>query len=255
MPTPQYFKTVNVNVATPNPTEAKLLVIYTGGTIGMDRDPVSGQLVPFDFEGIMEKVPELSRFNYELTVISFPTLIDSSDINAKHWLTLVRLIQDFYDEYDGFVILHGTDTMAYTASVLSYLIEGLTKPVVLTGAQLPIGVTRTDARENLISAMEVAAARSNGQAVVPEVCICFDNVLLRGNRAKKVQNFDFTAFQSYNYASLAIAGIHIDYNHAAILPPPRQPLKFFRELEQHVYIAKLFPGMPDSLFQSGTANA
>ena len=244
----RYYKTVNINSAIPG-EQGSVLVIYTGGTIGMDYDKATGSLIPFDFEKIMEKVPELKRFDFRLTVLSFNHLLDSSDISIKHWLELSRIIHDFYDDYDGFVILHGTDTMAYSASALSFLLENLGKPVIFTGAQLPIGASRTDARDNLVTALEIALAKNQGAALTPEVCIYFDHLLLRGNRAKKVQNFNFTAFESANYPALAVAGIHIDYNLSLINPPTAEPLKIHHKMDDRVGIVKLFPGITEAMLR------
>ena len=169
--------------------KSALLLIYTGGTIGMKEDPVVQALKPFNFSQILEEVPELGKFAYRIDTYTFDPLIDSSDIEPSLWLSLADLIEEKYDEYDGFVILHGTDTMAYSASALSFMIEGLTKPVIFTGSQLPIGTPRTDGKENLISSVEIAAAKdAEGHAIVPEVCIYFDNVLMRGNRASKINS-------------------------------------------------------------------
>ncbi|MEN7550873.1 asparaginase [Rapidithrix thailandica] len=247
----QYYKTVNINTASPETSDTSILIIYTGGTIGMDYDYETGSLIPFDFEKIMEKVPELKRFNFELTVLSFEHLIDSSDIKTRHWLNLAKIIEDFYDEYDGFVILHGTDTMAYSASALSFLTENLGKPIIFTGAQLPIGASRTDARENLISALEIASTQEeDGRPLVPEVCIYFDHYLLRGNRSKKVQSMNFTAFESHNLPPLAVAGIHIDFNHGLLRPDPEEPVHIYRELNENVIILKLFPGINQAYLES-----
>ncbi|UZR93442.1 asparaginase [Chondrinema litorale] len=239
----RYYKTVNINTAIQKGLRGSVLVIYTGGTIGMDYDEQTGSLIPFDFEKVIEKVPELKRFEFQLTVLSFSKLIDSSDININHWLELSRIIYDFYDDYDGFIILHGTDTMAYSASALSFLLQNLSKPVIFTGAQLPIGASRTDARDNLVTALEIASAKHEGKALIPEVCIYFDHLLLRGNRAKKVQNFNFTAFESANYPALAVAGIHIEYNLALIKEQADQPLKIYNKMDNNIAVLKIFPGI------------
>ncbi|ANQ49425.1 asparaginase [Flammeovirga yaeyamensis] len=240
-----YFKTVNINSTGPNASDTSILLIYTGGTIGMDRDPKTGSLIPFDFEKIIDAVPELKAFDFELTVISLDPLIDSSDITTKHWVQLGTIIEEFYDDFDGFVILHGTDTMAFTASALSFMIDGVHKPVILTGSQLPIGEKRTDARENLMSALEIASERhESGEMLVQEVCICFNSKLLRGNRAKKSQNFNFTAFRTYNYPSLAEAGIFIEYKRDAFWKDPIVgPAKSMKEITSDVILLKIFPGM------------
>ena len=174
--------------------KSSVLIIYTGGTIGMKEDPVEGTLKPFDFSQIKEEVPELNKFNVRIDSFTFDPLIDSSDVEPSIWVQLAEIIRDHYEEYDGFVVLHGTDTMAYSASALSFMLEGLTKPVVFTGSQLPIGVPRTDGKENLISAVEIAAAKDfEGHARVPEVCIYFDSQLLRGNRSTKYSAEAFNA--------------------------------------------------------------
>ena len=231
-----------------NPASEKssILLIYTGGTIGMKEDPSIQALRPFDFSQILAEVPELRKFAYKIDAVTFDPLIDSSDIEPDNWITLVRHIEERYDDYDGFVILHGTDTMAYSASALSFMIEGLTKPIIFTGSQLPIGVPRTDGKENLISAVEIAAAKDeNGHAIVPEVCICFDNILMRGNRTTKVNSDNFRAFRSENLPPLAEAGICIRYNTGIIITPEdwqRRPI-FHKTLDTSVAILKLHPGI------------
>jgi L-asparaginase len=239
-----YYQTVNLHTAAAQVAHTSIFVIYTGGTIGMDYDESAQHLVPFDFTEIVDKVPELKRFDFELTVLSLPKLIDSSDIKIHHWLNLARIIYDFYNDYDAFVILHGTDTMAYSASAVSFLLKNLAKPVIFTGAQLPIGVPRTDARENFITALEIASAKKDGRAIVPEVCIFFDQFLLRGNRARKVESENFTAFESENYEPLAVAGIHIDYRPNLILPAPIGAFDFYSKMDNNVALLKIFPGMP-----------
>lgn len=229
-----------------NREKSSILLIYTGGTIGMKEDPAIQALRPFDFSQILAEVPELRKFAYKIDSYTFEPLIDSSDVDPLNWVTLASLIEDRYDDYDGFVILHGTDTMAYSASALSFMIEGLTKPVIFTGSQLPIGVPRTDGKENLISAVEIAAAKdSEGHARVPEVCICFDNVLMRGNRTTKINSDNFRAFRSENFPPLAEAGISIRYNDALIIKPAdwkARPL-FHKNLDTRVSILKIHPGI------------
>lgn len=223
-----------------------ILLIYTGGTIGMKEDPTLGALTPFDFSHILEEVPELGKFAYRIDSHTFSPLIDSSDVEPSLWVELTNLIEAKYDDYDGFVILHGTDTMAYSASVLSFMIEGLTKPVIFTGSQLPIGTPRTDGKENLISAVEIAAAKdSDGHALVPEVCICFDNILMRGNRTSKLNSDNFRAFRSENCPPLAEAGISIRYNSQIIRKPASwdERPRFHKELDTRVSILKIHPGI------------
>ncbi|MFD2203947.1 asparaginase [Shivajiella indica] len=244
------YKIVRLNTAAKSDITSSVLIIYTGGTLGMAYDE-SGALVPFNFGQILEKVPTLTQMNIAITVISFPEPIDSSNVNMQHWVDMAYIIYENYDSYDGFVILHGTDTMAYSASMMSYMLEGLSKPVVFTGAQLPISAMRSDARENLMTALEIATAKANGNPVVPEVCIFFNHMLLRGNRSKKVQSVHFDAFESENYPALAEAGIIIDYNYPAIRPfEEGKKLKFHNKLDNHVMILKLFPGITSQVMDS-----
>jgi L-asparaginase len=227
-------------------TKSSILMIYTGGTIGMKQDPVDMTLKPFDFSQILEEVPELKKFAFRVDAFTFDPLIDSSDVEPSLWQQLASLIKERYEDYDGFVILHGTDTMAYSASALSFMLENLSKPVVFTGSQLPIGVPRTDGKENLVSAVEIASARdSNGHAIVPEVSIYFNSKLLRGNRSMKISSEAFSAFSSPNYPSLAEAGISIKYNLSAIRRPDvwEEPLKISTELDTRVSILKIHPGI------------
>jgi L-asparaginase len=224
---------------------ASVLIIYTGGTIGMVKEPSTGALVPFPFEQITEQIPELRKFGYNLKVISFDPLIDSSDMTPETWIVIGEIIGSHYHEFDGFVILHGSDTMAYTASALSFMLENLAKPVILTGSQLPAGEIRTDAKENLITAIELAAHTHPDYPCIPEVCIYFDYRLFRGNRTSKYNSAKFEAFQSVNFPPLAEAGIKISFDHQNILPPPSSE-SIFRvqnKLEPNVGILKLFPGI------------
>lgn len=243
-------KTILVNTASPEKARSKVLIIYTGGTFGMAHDK-EGVLIPFDFGLILEHLPTLRTMALELTVVSFEHPIDSSNINPEHWQLLAQIISDHYNTNDGFVILHGTDTMAYTASALSFMLEGLTKPVILTGAQLPISEPRSDARENLITALEIASAKQDGEAIVPEVCIYFDYQLLRGNRSKKVESMQFDAFDSGNYPPLAKAGVKIDYNQAAIRTVTHSKgLHVHTSFDAHIAIIKLFPGISQPIVES-----
>lgn len=228
-----------------------ILIIYTGGTIGMKRNPETGSLSPFNFEQIVDEVPELSKFNFALDTISFDPPVDSSNIQPEFWQNLAEQVQLNYDKYDGFVILHGTDTMSYTATALSFMIQNLTKPIILTGSQLPIGEVRTDGRENLLSAVEVAAAYKEGKPLIPEVCILFDNVLYRGNRTFKYNAQSFKAFRSENYPELATAGIEVQYH----LPYVRkvdftQPVLFNSNFDPSVVTLALFPGISQKVVNS-----
>jgi L-asparaginase len=226
--------------------KSSILLIYTGGTIGMKVDPALQALTPFDFSQILEEVPELRKFAYRIDSWTFDPLIDSSDVEPSLWVSLAGLIEEKYHEYDGFVVLHGTDTMAYSASALSFMIENLSKPVIFTGSQLPIGMPRTDGKENLISAVEIAAAKdADGHALVPEVCICFDNILMRGNRTCKMNSDNFRAFRSENLPPLAEAGISIRYSSGIIRRPSSwdaSPI-FRKNLDTRVSILKMHPGI------------
>jgi L-asparaginase len=228
-----------------------VLIIYTGGTIGMVRHPVTGTLGPVKFDQILEEVPELHRFEYHLNSLTFTPPIDSSNMTPDVWIKIARAIQRNYNRYDGFVILHGTDTMAYTASALSYMFENLDKPVILTGSQLPIGTLRTDGKENLITAVEIAAAKQDGKALVPEVCIYFDFKLFRGNRTTKRDSENFSAFVSENYPPLALAGVDIRYNSKYIAYPSYKGiLKVNTRFNTHVVILKIFPGINKHVFDA-----
>ncbi|WP_161888310.1 asparaginase [Pontibacter russatus] len=241
---------INIDTATPKNPEASILIIYTGGTIGMVFDEEHTHLVPFNFSQILQKVPELKQFKYLLTVMSIEPAIDSSNVTIADWMMMVRLIEENYEAYDGFVILHGTDTMAYSASALSYMLENLQKPVIFTGAQVPIGRVRTDARENLITALQIAATKVDGRSTVPEVCIYFHNLLLRGNRAKKVESTQFSAFKSENHPILAKAGVNIDYYWTAIRPCENLPFRAHYDMDYRVAILKLFPGITPYVVKS-----
>ncbi len=224
-------------------TKSSILVLYTGGTIGMIQDDITGALQPFNFDKIFEQIPVLNRIGCELNFISFDPLIDSSNMHPKHWIKLVEIIEKEYKNYDGFVILHGSDTMAYTASALSFMLENLNKPVILTGSQLPLGMIRTDGRENFIAAIEIAAAKKNGVPVIPEVAIYFEDKLLRGNRTSKLNAENFNAFFSGNYPSLAEVGVHIKYNYNFIRKLNKKELIAHTNLNENVVILKLFPGI------------
>ncbi len=223
-----------------------ILMIYTGGTIGMKQDEKTMALVPVDISQIENEVPELRKFGYKIDTISFDPVIDSSDITPDFWVELCRIIKANYSRYDGFVVLHGTDTMSFTASALSFMLEDLAKPVVLTGSQLPVGMLRTDGKENIISSIEIAAARDpEGHPMVPEVCIYFESQLYRGNRTTKYNAENFRAFRSANYPVLADVGIHIKYNRHLVNYPKAwdKPLKIREKLDTNVAVLKIFPGI------------
>lgn len=231
--------------------EISILIIYTGGTIGMVHDPETGSLVPIDFRHITDHVPELRKFGYDLHSVSFNPVKDSSNIDPDVWVKMAEIIENSYDDFDGFVVLHGTDTMAYTASALSFMLENLSKPVILTGSQLPIGLLRTDGRENLITAIDIAAARENGLPSVPEVCIYFDNKLTRGNRTTKMSAEHFDAFYSPNYSPLAEVGLHLRYfNHLISYPAKDKKLIVHKSFDTNVAILKLFPGINRKLVRA-----
>lgn len=230
-------------------SRASILLIYTGGTIGMKTNPETGALSPFDFNDMYEEFPYLRMLNVDISVLHFKP-IDSSNVTPALWIELARLIRDSYASFDGFVVLHGTDTMAYSASALSFMIENLGKPVVFTGSQIPIGVLRTDGRENLITAIEIAAAKEGGRAVVPEVCIYFQNKLFRANRTTKHSAELLNAFRSDNYPALADVGVNIHYNEPFIRRAKEDsaPLRIATALETGIEIVKIFPGMrPETL--------
>lgn len=221
----------------------KIFVLYTGGTIGMVLDEKDGSFVPFDFDLINRNVPELNRLNYELTIHSFDTIIDSSNMQPEIWVEMVLLIKENYDKYDGFVILHGSDTMAFTASALSFMFEGLQKPIILSGSQLPIGEIRTDARENLITALEIASAKKDDRSLIQEVGIFFNNQLFRGNRTFKYNSAKFEAFRSPNYPVLVDAGVHLKYNESALLDNNGKELFIHTSLDNSISVLKLYPGI------------
>jgi L-asparaginase len=231
-------------------SKTSILVIYTGGTIGMIKDKETGALRPFDFGNLYRLMPVLDNFNFEIQSYSLVPLIDSSNMNPSFWIRLANLIGENYEKFDGFVVLHGTDTMAYTASVLSFMLENLNKPVIFTGSQLPLGVVRTDGRDNLINAIEIAAAREEETPVVPEVAIYFENKLMRGNRTNKFNAENFNAFLSGNYPVLADVGVHIRYNRNFILKPNFKNLKVHTQLDPNVAILKLFPGISENVVRS-----
>ncbi|HEY6082155.1 MAG TPA: asparaginase, partial [Chitinophagaceae bacterium] len=221
----------------------KILIIYTGGTIGMIYDEKERSLRPIGFGEIRNNLPELYRLGFDFTVHPFSPPIDSSNMKPEIWIELADIIEQTYDYYDGYVILHGSDTMSFTASALSFMLENLAKPVVITGSQLPIGEIRTDARENIITALQIAATRNGDKAIIPEVCIYFDFLLFRGNRTKKYNAEKFEAFFSMNYPALAEAGTDIKYKTEFILSHPGGPLKVHKKLDTNISVLKLFPGI------------
>lgn len=228
----------------------KIFVLYTGGTIGMVMDDKTDSFVPFDFDLISRNVPELNRLNYELTIHSFDTIIDSSNMHPDIWIEMAMLIKENYEKYDGFVILHGSDTMAFTASALSFMLEGLQKPVILSGSQLPIGEIRTDARENLITALEIASAKKGNHALVQEVGIFFNDQLYRGNRTFKYNSAKFEAFRSPNYPVLVDAGVHLKYHEGALLNNSGKEFKVHSKLDNSISVLKLYPGIHENVVKA-----
>ncbi len=241
-------------MAQKNQPERKILIVYTGGTIGMVQDSATGALSPFRFEGLLEAMPGLKSLDISISSYCFPHLIDSSDMGPEGWVHIGKVIEENYDSYDGFVVLHGTDTMAYTASALSFMLENLAKPVILTGSQLPIGVLRSDGKANLVNALEMAASvDEEGRPKVREVCVCFGDSLFRGNRITKFSAESFTAFLSANFPALARVGVHVKWNpmleqDARTLV--REPFRVWKTLESHVLILKIHPGMTPSVLRS-----
>ncbi|HEX7411100.1 MAG TPA: type I asparaginase [Bacteroidales bacterium] len=231
-------------------SQTSILVIYTGGTIGMIKDIETGALKPFDFGDLYKVMPVLENFKFKIQSLSLAPLIDSSNMNPTFWVRLATLIGENYKKYDGFVVLHGTDTMSYSASMLSFMLENLNKPVIFTGSQLPLGLVRTDGRDNFINAIEIAAAREDETPIVPEVAIYFENKLMRGNRTNKFNAENFNAFVSGNYPVLAEVGVHIRYNRNAILNPNFKHLKVHTLLDTNVAILKLFPGISENVVSS-----
>jgi L-asparaginase len=214
----------------------------------MVHDPETGALHPLDFCELLSTMPDLKRFGFKLSTIAFNPPVDSANTNPEIWVKIANIIEENYLQYDGFVILHGTDTMGYTASALSFMLENLQKPVIFTGSQLPIGMLRTDGKENLVTTIEIAAEKRNGVPIVPEVCVYFENKLYRGNRTSKYSAEHFSAFRSVNYPTLAEAGIHIKYNYSAIkYPTIARPLKVHRNMDNNIAILKLFPGINKTL--------
>jgi L-asparaginase len=241
----KYCNFAQQNIYCMGKTLHKVLVISTGGTITMVRDAVSGALVPASVENFKSYIPELFTGELNVDIQAFSSQFDSSDIGPDSWALIAQTVYDNYEHYDGFVIMHGTDTMSYTASALSFMLEGLNKPVVFTGSQLPIGVLRSDAKENLLTAIEIAAAQDeNGDAIVPEVTIFFEDRLFRANRTTKRNAEHFSAFNSYNYPALAKAGVHITYQpHLVHYNDLKAELKLHTKYDPNVTILKIFPGI------------
>ena len=232
-------------------SRTKILLIYTGGTIGMQKDLSSGALKAFNFSKLLQKIPELKQLDCEIETLSFETPIDSSDMNPSHWISIAGMIQSHYAAFDGFVVLHGSDTMSYTASALSFMFENLAKPVILTGSQLPIGDLRTDAKENLITAIQIASLRENNKAVITEVCLYFEYKLYRGNRTTKINSENFNAFCSPNYPALVESGVNLNLKSDLFLTNDgAKDLIVHDSFDTNVVILKMFPGMSESVFSA-----
>ncbi|OYU81084.1 MAG: L-asparaginase 1 [Flavobacterium sp. BFFFF1] len=228
-----------------------ILLIYTGGTIGMMKDFETGALKAFNFSKLLQKIPELKQLDCNIETISFEQPIDSSNMNPEKWVKIAGIIEDNYDKFDGFVVLHGSDTMSYSASALSFMLENLSKPVVFTGSQLPIGDLRTDAKENLITAIQIASMHQNGKPVIKEVGLYFEYKLYRGNRTTKINAEHFNAFASPNYAPLAESGVHLKFNPELFLPKTTaRKLIVHKELSNQVAVVKLFPGIGETVLSS-----
>jgi L-asparaginase len=225
-----------------------ILLIYTGGTIGMMKDFETGALKAFNFSKLLQKIPELKQLDCQIETLSFETPIDSSNMNPEKWIKIATIIEEQYSKFDGFVVLHGSDTMSYSASALSFMLENLAKPVVFTGSQLPIGDLRTDAKENLITAIQIASLQHKNKPVIHEVCLYFEYKLYRGNRATKINAEHFKAFASPNYMPLAESGVHLKINYDLILPKTISK-KFIvhKELDDNVVIVKMFPGINETV--------
>jgi len=240
------YRIVHISHEGQGDPSSTIMVIYTGGTFGMVHDE-SGSLVAFDFQQILERVPSLKSLDICITVISFIKPLDSSNIGVPEWQGIAGIIEAYYDQFDGFVLLHGTDTMTYTAAALSYMLQGLNKPVIITGAQLPISAVRSDALANLVSALEIAAAKEDGHTIVPEVCIYFDYKLTRGNRTFKKRSNQFEAFGCENYPILARIGINITYNRTAIKPfDPNASLQVKTNFDPSVFVLRISPSLTRS---------
>ncbi|MDA0195104.1 MAG: asparaginase [Bacteroidetes bacterium] len=243
------YQQVDVTTSRSTHPKASLLIIYTGGTFGMAYGK-SSTLIPFDFKHVIKKIPELGSLDLKITVFSFTLPIDSSNVHTNHWRAIGHIIMQNYEEYDGFVVLHGTDTMSYSASALSFMFQNLTKPIIFTGAQIPIGTPRSDARDNFLTAIEIASDKKDGQAIVPEVCVYFNHRLLRANRSQKVRSSRFGAFESENYPDLAVSGVLIEYNTPEILRQPDEEMIYSDSFDSNVVLFKLFPNIQQNMMEA-----
>jgi L-asparaginase len=231
-------------------SKPNILLIYTGGTIGMMKDFKTGALKAFNFKKLLEKIPEIKQLDCDIETFSFEKPIDSSNMNPEKWVQIASVIEDNYIKFDGFVVLHGSDTMSYSASALSFMLENLNKPVVFTGSQLPIGDLRTDAKENLITAIQIASLQEKGKPVVHEVCLYFEYKLYRGNRTTKINAEHFNAFTSPNYAPLVESGVHLNVNANLLFPKSTKKFVVHKELDDNVVVVKMFPGINESVLSA-----
>lgn len=233
------------------PSKPNILLIYTGGTIGMMKDFETGALKSFNFGKLLQNIPELHQLDCNIETISFDKPIDSSNMNPEHWVSIAIIIEENYTKFDGFVVLHGSDTMSYSASALSFMLENLSKPVVFTGSQLPIGDLRTDAKENLITAIQIASLQQKGKPVIQEVCLYFEYKLYRGNRTTKISAENFNAFTSPNYPALAESGVNLNISHASLnQKQTSKKLLVHKELDDNVIVVKMFPGINETILSS-----
>jgi len=232
-------------------SKPNILLIYTGGTIGMIKDPETGVLRSFDFDNLLVRIPELRLLDCSIETVSFSEPIDSSNMNPEYWIQIAEIIGRYYNKCDGIVVLHGSDTMSYSASALSFLLENLSKPVIFTGSQLPIGDLRTDAKENLITSIQIASLREKGKSIIKEVCLYFEYKLYRGNRTTKINAEHFEAFASLNYPNLAESGVHLKINRDYLFKPNlRKKLKVYKSLNTNIAVIKLFPGISPKVLSS-----
>lgn len=234
-------------------SKSNILLLYTGGTIGMEKDLSTGALKAFDFNKLLQNIPELKQLDCTIATISFEKPIDSSNMNPDKWIQIVSIIEENYNQFDGFVVLHGSDTMSYSASAVSFMLENLAKPVIFTGSQLPIGDLRTDAKENLITAIQIASLQNNGTPAIQEVCLYFEYKLYRGNRTTKINAEHFNAFTSPNYPALAESGVHLNVNSSSLHATNNKKLVVHKVLEDNVVILKIFPGICQSVLESITS--
>ena len=228
-------------------SKSNILLIYTGGTIGMMKDFETGALKAFNFSKLLNRIPELKQLDCDIETISFEKPIDSSNMNPQQWIGIATIIEENYNKFDGFVVLHGSDTMSYSASALSFMLENLNKPVIFTGSQLPIGDLRTDAKENLITAIQIASLQSKNKPVINEVCLYFEYKLYRGNRTTKINAEHFNAFTSPNYPALAESGVHLKISSDLVLPKNAKKLLVHKKLDDNVVVVKMFPGISENV--------